>query len=288
MRNVLIIIFSALSFVIYSCSDSTRAQNVAVNSEVPKKEEVGNFNSRIEDLQAKLSTIESVLKKQQNLIDEQKKEIKELKENKSEVRLIWIIIVFVVTLLIAFMVIFYIEKTQINKTLKEHRNKIDQISSIRKYESKINSSREHTAPTSKSPKEEYSIDNDRAKPIEEKVYIPTSELTKVEAESPIHIEKTKEGYFGMLIGIDNCYFNELMTSKNDNALFKAWVNETEGEFTVFSLDVIRSIDGIENAVYKEGTPIKDAQSFSVIQKGKVKKNLKGNWSIVSPTKIKLN
>ena len=140
--------------------------------------------------------------------------------------------------------------------------------------------------TTKPIKNERTENNDKYKPSEEKPVVSTKEVTKEETEPNKNIEETKEGYFGMLIG--NSYFSEIITSKNDNALFKAWVSDTDGEFTILSLDAIRSIDGIENAVSKEGVPIKDALYFKVIQKGKVKRNSKGNWSIVSPTKIKLS
>lgn len=88
--------------------------------------------------------------------------------------------------------------------------------------------------------------------------------------------------------IGNKYFDKFMTSISDNALFRAYINDTVGEFEVFSLDAIRGIDGIENAVCKEGVSIKDAKHFDVIQKGKVKKNPKGKWDIIAPTRIKLS
>lgn len=140
--------------------------------------------------------------------------------------------------------------------------------------------------TTKPIKNERTENNDKYKPSEEKPVVSTKEVTKEGTEPNKNIEETKEGYFGMLIG--SSYFSELITSKNDNALFKAWVSDTDGEFTILSLDAIRSIDGIENAVYKEGVPIKEALYFKVIQKGKVKRNSKGNWDVVSPTKIKLS
>lgn len=283
MQNILIIVFLALSIVTYGCSDSTRAQNAPTNKEVMIDNKISEVNSLIDSLRTELSSIKRSLGKQQSAIDEQQKEIKTLKEKKSEVSLIWIILVSTALILILLSIYFYITLKDIQKRLDRHRSDIEKLFyKMEEYKSKsyiLNS-------TTKSIKNERTENNDKYKPSEEKPVVSTKEVTKEETEPNKNIEDTKEGYFGMLIG--NSYFSELITSKNDNALFKAWVSDTDGEFTILSLDAIRSIDGIESAVYKEGVPIKEALYFKVIQKGKVKRNSKGNWDLVSPTKIKLS
>lgn len=283
MQNILIIVFLALSIVTYGCSDSTRAQNAPTNKEVMIDNKISEVNSLIDSLRTELSSIKRSLGKQQSAIDEQQKEIKTLKEKKSEVSLIWIILVSTALILILLSIYFYITLNDIKNRLDRHRSDIEKLFyKMEEYKSKsyIQNS------TTKSIKNERTENNDKYKPSEEKPVVSTKEVTKEETEPNKNIEDTKEGYFGMLIG--NSYFSELITSKNDNALFKAWVSDTDGEFTILSLDAIRSIDGIESAVYKEGVPIKDALYFKVIQKGKVKRNSKGNWNVVSPTKIKLS
>lgn len=283
MQNILIIVFLALSIVTYGCSDSTRAQNAPTNKEVMIDNKISEVNSLIDSLRTELSSIKRSLGKQQSAIDEQQKEIKTLKEKKSEVSLIWIILVSTALILFLLSIYFYITLKDIQKRLDRHRSDIEKLFyKMEEYKSKsyiLNS-------TTKSIKNERTENNDKYKPSEEKPVVSTKEVTKEETEPNKNIEDTKEGYFGMLIG--NSYFSELITSKNDNALFKAWVSDTDGEFTILSLDAIRSIDGIESAVYKEGVPIKEALYFKVIQKGKVKRNSKGNWDLVSPTKIKLS
>ena len=283
MQNILIIVFLALSIVTYGCSDSTRAQNAPTNKEILIDNKISEVNSLIDSLRTELSSIKRSLGKQQSAIDEQQKEIKTLKEKKSEVSLIWIILVSTALILILLSIYFYITLKDIQKRLDRHRSDIEKLFyKMEEYKSKsyiLNS-------TTKSIKNERTENNDKYKPSEEKPVVSTKEVTKEETEPNKNIEDTKEGYFGMLIG--NSYFSELITSKNDNALFKAWVSDTDGEFTILSLDAIRSIDGIESAVYKEGVPIKEALYFKVIQKGKVKRNSKGNWDLVSPTKIKLS
>lgn len=283
MQNILIIVFLALSIVTYGCSDSTRAQNAPTNKEILIDNKISEVNSLIDSLRTELSSIKRSLEKQQSTIDKQKEEIKTLKEKKSEVSLIWIILVSTALILILLSIYFYITLKDIQKRLYRHRSDIEKIFyKMEEYKSKsyiLNS-------TTKPIKNERTENNDKYKPSEEKPVVSTKEVTKEETEPNKNIEETKEGYFGMLIG--SSYFSELITSKNDNALFKAWVSDTDGEFTILSLDAIRSIDGIENAVYKEGVPIKEALYFKVIQKGKVKRNSKGNWDVVSPTKIKLS
>lgn len=272
MQNILIIVFLALSIVTYGCSDSTRAQNAPTNKEI-----------LIDSLRTELSSIKRSLEKQQSTIEKQKEEIKTLKEKKSEVSLIWIILVSTALILILLSIYFYITLKDIQNRLDRHRSDIEKIFyKMEEYKSKSYIQNSTTKPI----KNERTENNDKYKPSEEKSVVSTKEVTKEETEPDKNIEETKEGYFGMLIG--NSYFSELITSKNDNALFKAWVSDTDGEFTILSLDAIRSIDGIENAVYKEGVPIKDALYFKVIQNGKVKRNSKGNWNVVSPTKIKLS
>lgn len=283
MQNILIIVFLALSIVTYGCSDSTRAQNAPTNKEILIDNKISEVNSLIDSLRTELSSIKRSLEKQQSTIEKQKEEIKTLKEKKSEVSLIWIILVSTALILILLSIYFYITLKDIQNRLDRHRSDIEKLFyKMEEYKSKsyiLNS-------TTKSIKNERTENNDKYKPSEEKPVVSTKEVTKEETEPNKNIEETKEGYFGMLIG--NSYFSELITSKNDNALFKAWVSDTDGEFTILSLDAIRSIDGIENAVYKEGVPIKDALYFKVIQNGKVKRNSKGNWNVVSPTKIKLS
>ena len=283
MQNILIIVFLALSIVTYGCSDSTRAQNAPTNKEILIDNKISEVNSLIDSLRTELSSIKRSLEKQQSTIDKQKEEIKTLKEKKSEVSLIWIILVSTALILILLSIYFYITLNDIQKRLYRHRSDIEKIFyKMEEYKSKsyiLNS-------TTKPIKNERTENNAKYKPSEEKPVVSTKEVTKEGTEPNKNIEETKEGYFGMLIG--SSYFSELITSKNDNALFKAWVSDTDGEFTILSLDAIRSIDGIENAVYKEGVPIKEALYFKVIQKGKVKRNSKGNWDVVSPTKIKLS
>ena len=283
MQNILIIIFLALCTVSYGCSDSTRAQNLPTNKEVFEDNKIKEVNSHIDSLKSELFYLKKELKEQKKTIDDQQKEIKALKEKKSEVSLIWIILVSTALILILLSIYFYITLKDIQNRLDRHRSDIEKIFyKMEEYKSKSYIQNSTTKPI----KNERTENNDKYKPSEEKSVVSTKEVTKEETEPDKNIEETKEGYFGMLIG--NSYFSELITSKNDNALFKAWVSDTDGEFTILSLDAIRSIDGIENAVYKEGVPIKDALYFKVIQKGKVKRNSKGNWNVVSPTKIKLS
>lgn len=283
MQNILIIVFLALSIVTYGCSDSTRAQNAPTNKEILIDNKISEVNSLIDSLRTELSSIKRSLEKQQSTIEKQKEEIKTLKEKKSEVSLIWIILVSTALILILLSIYFYITLKDIQNRLDRHRSDIEKIFyKMEEYKSKSYIQNSTTKPI----KNERTENNDKYKPSEEKSVVSTKEVTKEETEPDKNIEETKEGYFGMLIG--NSYFSELITSKNDNALFKAWVSDTDGEFTILSLDAIRSIDGIENAVYKEGVPIKDALYFKVIQNGKVKRNSKGNWNVVSPTKIKLS
>lgn len=283
MQNILIIVFLALSIVTYGCSDSTRAQNAPTNKEILIDNKISEVNSLIDSLRTELSSIKRSLEKQQSTIDKQKEEIKTLKEKKSEVSLIWIILVSTALILILLSIYFYITLKDIQNRLDRHRSDIEKLFyKMEEYKSKSYIQNSTTKPI----KNERTENNDKYKPSEEKSVVSTKEVTKEETEPDKNIEETKEGYFGMLIG--NSYFSELITSKNDNALFKAWVSDTDGEFTILSLDAIRSIDGIENAVYKEGVPIKDALYFKVIQNGKVKRNSKGNWNVVSPTKIKLS
>ncbi|WP_289104687.1 hypothetical protein [uncultured Bacteroides sp.] len=283
MQNILIIVFLALSIVTYGCSDSTRAQNAPTNKEILIDNKISEVNSLIDSLRTELSSIKRSLEKQQSTIDKQKEEIKTLKEKKSGVSLIWIILVSTALILILLSIYFYITLKDIQNRLDRHRSDIEKIFyKMEEYKSKSYIQNSTTKPI----KNERTENNDKYKPSEEKSVVSTKEVTKEETEPDKNIEETKEGYFGMLIG--NSYFSELITSKNDNALFKAWVSDTDGEFTILSLDAIRSIDGIENAVYKEGVPIKDALYFKVIQNGKVKRNSKGNWNVVSPTKIKLS
>ena len=283
MQNILIIIFLALCTVSYGCSDSTRAQNLPTNKEVFEDNKIKEVNSHIDSLKSELFYLKKELKEQKKTIDDQQKEIKALKEKKSEVSLIWIILVSTALILILLSIYFYITFNDIKNRLDRHRTDIEKIFyKMEEYKSKSYIQNSTTKPI----KNERTENNDKYKPSEEKSVVSTKEVTKEETEPDKNIEETKEGYFGMLIG--NSYFSEIITSKNDNALFKAWVSDTDGEFTILSLDAIRSIDGIENAVSKEGVPIKDALYFKVIQKGKVKRNSKGNWSIVSPTKIKLS
>lgn len=283
MQNILILIFLALCTVSYGCSDSTRAQNLPTNKEVFEDNKIKEVNSHIDSLKSELFSLKKELKEQKRTIDNQQKEIKTLKEKKSEIPLIWIIIVSVVSILVLYLMrYFYITLRDIKNRLDRHRSDIYKLSDrIKEYESRTSKT-----PISNPQKEDCPKNNYRYKPMENKPITPTIEIAEEKIKPEMNVKETKEGYFGMLIG--NSYFNECMVSKNDNALFKAWVGDTEGEYTVLKLDAIRSVDGIENAVCMEGVPIKEAKNFQVIEKGKVKKNSKGNWSIVSPTKIKLS
>lgn len=182
--------------------------------------------------------------------------------------------------------IVFLKIRNIQKNLKQNRSDIDELENkIKKISNNISNIKERTVSAPQPFYNKLKTQNEISALVKEKPDTPTIE-EKRESSSLAHTEEIKNGYFGMLIG--NKYFDKFMTSISDNALFRAYIKDTEGEFEVFSLDAIRSIDGIENAVCKEGVSIKDAKHFDVIQKGKVKKNPKGKWDIIAPTRIKLS
>ena len=127
MQNILIIVFLALSIVTYGCSDSTRAQNAPTNKEILIDNKISEVNSLIDSLRTELSSIKRSLEKQQSTIDKQKEEIKTLKEKKSEVSLIWIILVSTALILILLSIYFYITLKDIQKRLYRHRSDIEKI-----------------------------------------------------------------------------------------------------------------------------------------------------------------
>ena len=277
MRNIFTIIFLALSFVAYGCSDNAKAKDNSVKEETLKSSE-----ETIYKLQDDLAKIKKDLDKQRSIVNEHQKFIQELTEDKIPNYLIWGVIICAVAIVVV--VIFY-EKKCIKSKLDRHSSDIDELSlKIKEYKDGVNAIKKNMNLYSQLNHKESKVQDENSTLVEENPHTPVMEV-KTEI-TPVHTEKMLTGYFGMLIG--DKYFNEFMTSTNDNALFRAYINDTEGDFEVFSLDAIRSIDGIENAVCKEGVSIKDAKHFDVIQKGKVKKNSKGKWDVIAPTRIKLS
>ena len=194
--------------------------------------------------------------------------------------------VFFIVIMTFVIISYFFKIRNIQKYLKQNRYDIDKLENkIKKISDNISNIKERTVSAPQPFYNKPKTQNEISALAKEKPDTPTIE-EKRESSSLAHTEEIKNGYFGMPIG--NKYFDKFMTSISDNALFRAYINDTVGEFEVFSLDAIRGIDGIENAVCKEGVSIKDAKHFDVIQKGKVKKNPKGKWDIIAPTRIKLS
>lgn len=289
MRNVFIILFFVFSLVVYGCSDRVKAQDNPVTEKVLKNEDsdtVDELKKELESVKEELKELQRLIDEHQKLIDDHKKVIEEWEENKYRNGLIWVIIAYF--MIVAVFILMLYEKRGIKKRLDRHRSDINKLLHQRdacKKEANITKNKKETVFPSQSCSNNFKIQYERPTSTENRSHTPVMEPKTEKTPDPAK-EEMKTGYFGMLIG--NKYFNELMTSRNDNALFKACVGDVEGVFEVFSLDAIRSIDGIEKAVHKEGISIKDARHFDVIQKGKVRKDSKGNWEIIIPTIIKLS
>ena len=277
MRNVFTIMFLALSLVFYGCSDNTNEQDSLETSQVLGANEK-NY-PQMHELRNELSSLKKELEEHENTIDELKE------RNPPQWELVLGTVFFIV--IMTFVIISYFFKIRnIQKYLKQNRYDIDKLENkIKKISDNISNIKERTVSAPQPFYNKPKTQNEISALAKEKPDTPTIE-EKRESSSLAHTEEIKNGYFGMPIG--NKYFDKFMTSISDNALFRAYINDTVGEFEVFSLDAIRGIDGIENAVCKEGVSIKDAKHFDVIQKGKVKKNPKGKWDIIAPTRIKLS
>ena len=83
------------------------------------------------------------------------------------------------------------------------------------------------------------------------------------------------------------YFTKILDSNQETCVFSIkFKNERKGEFTIISLDKIKSRNGWQEVVEYTGS-IEDATSFKEIEKGICEKYDENTWEVTKPLKIRL-
>lgn len=83
------------------------------------------------------------------------------------------------------------------------------------------------------------------------------------------------------------YFTKILDSNQETCVFSIkFKNESKGEFTIISLDKIKSRNGWQEVVEYTGS-IEDATNFKEIDKGICEKYDENTWEVTKPLKIKL-
>lgn len=83
------------------------------------------------------------------------------------------------------------------------------------------------------------------------------------------------------------YFTKILDSNQETCVFSIkFKNEKKGEFTIISLDKIKSRNGWQEVVEYTGS-IEDATSFKEIEKGICEKYDENTWEVTKPLKIRL-
>jgi hypothetical protein len=106
-----------------------------------------------------------------------------------------------------------------------------------------------------------------------------------ETQKPDQTETPRVGY----ARIDyEAYFTTIYDSNQEGCAFKiTFKNETQGEFTIISLDRISSSNDWQQKIECSGVSIKDASDYRIEEYG-VCKNIGNNtWEVIKPLKIKL-
>lgn len=95
---------------------------------------------------------------------------------------------------------------------------------------------------------------------------------------------TKVGYANINTGK---YFTKILDSSQETCVFSIkFINETKGEFTIISLDKIKSRNGWQEVVEYTGS-IEEATGFKEVDKGICEKVEDSTWQVIKPLKIKL-
>jgi len=83
------------------------------------------------------------------------------------------------------------------------------------------------------------------------------------------------------------YFTKILDSNQETCVFSIkFKNERKGEFTIISLDKIKSRNGWQEVVEYTGS-IEDATSFKEIEKGICEKYDENTWEVTKPLRIRL-
>ena len=83
------------------------------------------------------------------------------------------------------------------------------------------------------------------------------------------------------------YFTKILDSNQETCVFSIKLkNETQGEFSIISLDKIKSRNGWQEVVEYTGS-IEDATSFKEVDKGICEKVDESTWEVTKPLKIRL-
>lgn len=89
----------------------------------------------------------------------------------------------------------------------------------------------------------------------------------------------------------DCYFTYIFDSNQEECVFSIqFMSEQKGEFTIISLDKIKSRNGWQKVVEISGASIEDANTFKEEEKGiceKMVENGEDTWKVTKPLKIQL-
>ncbi|MBQ8158117.1 MAG: hypothetical protein IJ081_03765 [Prevotella sp.] len=113
--------------------------------------------------------------------------------------------------------------------------------------------------------------------------IPTPQQTSNSQQERIS-EVIRAGYANINTGK---YFTKILDSNQETCVFSIkFKNERKGEFTIISLDKIKSRNGWQEVVEYTGS-IEDATSFKETEKGICEKYDENTWEVTKPLKIRL-
>ena len=100
----------------------------------------------------------------------------------------------------------------------------------------------------------------------------------------VETRATRVGYANINTGK---YFTKILDSNQETCVFSIKLkNETQGEFSIISLDKIKSRNGWQEVVEYTGS-IEDATSFKEVDKGICEKVDESTWEVTKPLKIRL-
>lgn len=100
----------------------------------------------------------------------------------------------------------------------------------------------------------------------------------------VETRTTRVGYANINTGK---YFTKILDSSQETCVFSIkFTSETKGEFTIISLDKIKSRNGWQEVVEYTGS-IEEATSFKEVDKGICEKVEDSTWEVTKPLKIRL-
>lgn len=306
-RFLSFLLCSAFIMVVSSCGFFEEDNSIVENNKTSSIEGLSpeikahfvEQDSLMKDLVNKVDTLAAALNQTKAESSGIKEEVEKIQSPRST--WVWLSIGAIILSVIAIILALYrrgLSEQEIRAIVKDRLDESKRINDLIFNVNTLKNDLKHNSHNSSSNSSssnniEYRLQNQEKTLQEVVAYINSQRYTSTSQQSSheysnSQYDRTSEvlrvGYANINTGK---YFTKILDSKQETCVFSIkFKNERKGEFTIISLDKIKSRNGWQEVVEYTGS-IEDASNFKEIEKGVCEKYDETTWEVTKPLKIKL-